>query len=140
MNYNDLNNLSIDIKTQQEKRFNMKDELLRLEKKKADLIKDIADVKSNIENEILFGEKAKDYKNDTARKAAIKSQLEADYDFKKLDERLTDTLKTINGVELDLRKNQIEIDFQTRNFQIMLVFADTRGQSIPQFPVLIPSI
>jgi hypothetical protein len=135
MNYNDLNNLSIDIKTQQEKRFNMKDELIRLEKKKSDVLKEISDFKSQIENEFFFGEKSQAFKTDTARKTAAKSEIEADHDYIKLNEKLNDVHKTINGIELDLRKNQIDIDFLSRNFQIMLVFADTRGQAIPQFPV-----
>jgi hypothetical protein len=134
MNYRDLNNLSIDIKTKQESRFDMKDQLLRLEKKKTDLLKDLADVKSQTENEYLFGEKSQAFKTDTARKTAAKSDIEADYDYKKLTERLNDTIKTINGVELDLRKNQIDIDFLIRNFQIMLVFADSRRQ-ISDIPV-----
>jgi len=125
--FQELKNLSLDIKNLQLQRLTEKEFLINLEEKKAEILKTLADVELQAENEILLGENALLYKNDKARKAAIKAILEVDYDYIKYSDRLSEKIKEIKKAELDLKKGQIEIDFISREYSIYLALANNQA-------------
>lgn len=128
--FNELKNLSLDIKAKQEIRTGLKDDLTRQETKKTELLKGLEEIKFNVESTILLGSTAKEYKNEVARKVAIKTALTADYDFIKFNERLESACLEIKKLERDLRVNQVEIEFLSREFDIYLALANQNNKTV----------
>ena len=118
-----LNELNQEIKAAELVRFDMKENLLALEVKKTKITVDLEAVEAQIESDVLTGEGSELLKNDKARRAAVKAALLADYDVKKFTERLEEVVNDIKSLELSLRKNQIEIEFLQRSFQIEILVA-----------------
>ena len=58
-------------------------------------------------------------KNEAQRKNALKIALLEDQSFQTLVSIVDEINTKIEGLELDLRRNQIEISFQEREFQIL---------------------
>jgi hypothetical protein len=125
MNYIELKNLNIDIQSRELSRLGIKENLVRLEARKAATLKSLEETETEVESTILV-DKAKDYKNPAERKTAIKKALEVDSDYLKLNQDLSAVLLTIKGVELDLKRMQIEIDFLSRQFSIEIAWVNSR--------------
>jgi hypothetical protein len=75
-------------------------------------------IENRIKQEVLMGDKAKDYKNETQRKLAVSALLETDFDYIALqakEERLSEELQE---TEYRLRDNLSEIHFQKREYEL----------------------
>jgi hypothetical protein len=102
----------------QMKRANLKEAIISNEGNKAVLDRKILKTEWEAEVQVYLGTDTEQYKTGDHRKAGIKKMLLNNLDYQAMLVKVDSLTDTNKRIDLDLRRNQIEISFIERQFQI----------------------
>ena len=114
-----LTELSLSMKALGNERIDLKEELFSEEYKLSKVKKELSRQKLKAEIEVYHYDTEKRWKNDTQRDLAVKKFLQQDLLYQGFEEDFDRIFLKIKDIEIDLRKNLVEVQFQNRNYEIM---------------------
>ena len=114
-----LTELSLSMKALGNERIDLKEELFSEKYKLSKVKKELSRQKLKAEIEVYHYDTEKRWKNDTQRDLAVKKFLQQDLLYQGFEEDFDRIFLKIKDIEIDLRKNLVEVQFQNRNYEIM---------------------